>query len=100
MLGQRNLLLIVSQLEICNIIILLNGWIIDAPILLLLFPLLLVLFNLFWRLLWFPGEELCADLPTQDTCLGPVPFLYAQCDLLENELCLLSSFHRPEGLDL
>ena len=100
MLCQCDLLFVIPQLQVCDIILLLNRRIIDASILLLLFPLFLVLLNLLRCLLWFPSEILSADLPTQDTSLCPVPFLYAQRNLLEDKLRLFSPLHRPKGLDL
>ena len=93
MLCQRDLLFVIPQLQVCDIILLLNRRIIDASVLLLLFPLFLILLNLLRCLLRFPSEILGADLPTQNTSLGPVSLFYAQRNLLENELRLFSPLH-------
>ena len=100
MLCQRDLLFVIPQLQVCDIILLLNWWIINASVLLLLFPLLLVLLNLLRCLLRLPSKILSANLPTQDTSLGPVSFFYAQGNLLEDKFRLFSPLHRPKGLDL
>lgn len=99
-LRQRNLLLIVPQLKVCDIILRLDRRVVCAASLLLLFALLLVLLQLLGCLLRPALEVACADLPAQNTGLCPIALLYAQRNLLEDELGLLSSGHGAESLDL
>jgi hypothetical protein len=99
-LRQRNLLLVVPQLEVCDIILGLNRRVVCAAGLLLLFALLLILLQLLGRLLRPALEVACANLPAQDAGLCPIALLYAQRNLLQDELGLLSSGHGAECLHL
>lgn len=99
-LRQRNLLLVVPQLEICDIILRLDGRIICAASLLLLLTLLLVLLQLFRGLLRPALEVARAHLPAENAGLCPFALLYAKRNLLQDELGLLSSGHGAECLHL
>ena len=99
-LRQKDLLLVVPQLQICDIVLGLDRRVVRAAGLLLLLTLLLVLGQLLGGLLRPALEVLFADLPTQDARLCPLALLYAKCYLLEDEFGLLSSGHGAERLYL
>ena len=97
-LGQDDLLLVVPQLEVCDVVLLDLGHVFAAGPLLL--PLLQLLLELLGRLLGLAREVLGADLAAQDAGLGPVAHLDAQRHLGEDELDLLATLHGAERLDL
>lgn len=97
---ERDLLFVVSKLEVRDIVFLFQGRVIGAPLLFLLFSLFLLLLYLFRRPLRLSREIPGADFPAEDARLCPVALLYAQRHLFEDELRLLPPLHRSEGLDL
>ena len=99
-LREGDLLLVEPQLQVRHVVCRLDGRVVNAARLLLLFALFLVLLQLLGCLLRSPRKVLGADLPAQNACLCPVALLYAKRNLLQDELGLLSSGHRAEGLDL
>jgi hypothetical protein len=99
-LRQKDLLLVVPQLQICDIILGLDRRVVCAASLLLLLTLLLVLRQLLGGLLRPALEVFLANLPAQDARLCPLALLYAKCYLLEDEFGLLSSGHGAERLYL
>jgi len=99
-LGQGDLLLVVTQLQICDIVFGLNRSIVGTTFLLFLFTLLALLLQLLGRLLWLAGKVTGADLAAQDAGLCPIALCNAECNLLQNELGLFAACHGTEGLDL
>ena len=100
---ERDLLLVVPELQIRHIIVNRFIHLSHCPVRTHPFPLLLLLLrllDLFDRLLRFPREVSGTDLPAQDLSLRPVAFLYAKRDLLEDEFGLLAAAHGAKGLDL
>ena len=97
-LGQRDLLLVVGQLQVRRVVLL------DLGHLLAALPLLLaglgLLLQLLGRLLGFPRQVAGADLAAQDGGLGPVAVCHAQVDLGEDELGLFAARHAAKRLDL
>jgi hypothetical protein len=99
-LRQRDLLLVEPELQVRHVVLRLDGRVVGTAVLLLLLALLLVLLELLGRLLRPPRKVACADLPAEDAGLCPVSLLYAQRNLLQDELGLFSPGHGTERLDL
>jgi hypothetical protein len=93
MVCQDDLLLKVTELEICDIVIHLHRRLIGRTSLLPLFGLLFELLNLLGGLLWLAVEVPLVDLTAENLGLGPVSALDAQRDLLQDEFCLFASRH-------
>ena len=97
-LGQRDLLLVVGQLQVGSVVLLDLGHLLAAlPLLLASLGLLLQLLG---RLLGFPRQVAGADLAAQNGGLCPVVVLDAESHLCEDELGLLPSLHGAKRLDL
>ena len=81
-LRKSDLLLVVPQLQVCDVVLRLDRRVVCAAGLLLLFALLLLLLQLL-RCLLRPALEIpCANLSAQDTGLCPIIVLDAERDLL------------------
>jgi hypothetical protein len=98
--GQSDLLVIVTQLKIGHIVIHLHRSLIRPTGLLSLLRLLLELLNLFGTLLWFPGKVPLVNLADEDRGLCPVSTLNTQPNLLQDEFGLFPSGHRSKCLHL
>jgi hypothetical protein len=90
---QNDLLLKVTELEVCDIVINLHGCLIGRTGLLPLLCLLLELLDLLCGLLGLAVEVSLVDLAAKNLSLGPVSALDAQRDLLQDKFCLLTSGH-------
>jgi hypothetical protein len=99
-IGEGDLLVVEAKLEVGHIVIHLHWGLIRSSSLLSLLRLLLEFLDLLGGLLRFAVEIALVDLADEDRSLGPVCTLDAQRDLLQDELGLLTSGHRPEGLHL
>lgn len=93
MVGQENLLLEVSKLEICDVVIHLHGCLVGRPGLLPFLCLLLELLDLLGGLLGFAVEVSLVDLAAENLSLSPIFALNTQSNLLQDEFCLLASRH-------
>ena len=100
MVGQGNLLVVVTQLEIGHIVIHLHRSLIRATGLLPLLGLLLELLDLLGALLRLAVEIPLVDFADEDGSLCPVATLNTQTDLFQDELGLFSSGHGPKCLHL
>ena len=98
MLGQNNLLYVVSQLEVGDIILLLLRNLLTPGLLGL--PVLLFLVELLLRLLGPARKVLGADLSAENARLCPVLALYAKRHLSQNEFRLFPPVHGAKRLDL
>jgi hypothetical protein len=85
-LGESNLLLIVTELEIRDVVFGLLGRIVRSSVLLPLFLLLALLLQLLWRLLGLSRKVSRTYLPAENGCLGPIALVDAQPNCLNLQL--------------
>lgn len=98
--GQDDLLLEVTKLQVRHIIVNLHWGLIRPTGFLAFLSFLLLLLKLLRSLLRLAGKVASVDLAAQDRSLRPIAPLYAECNLLQNKLRLLSSGHGTECLHL
>jgi len=98
--GEGDLLIVVTELEVGHIVLHLHRGLIRSTGLLALLRLLLELLDLFRALLWLAVEIPLVDLADEDRSLCPVPTLDTQSNLLQDELRLFPPCHRSKGLHL
>ena len=100
MVGENDLLLVVTELQICHIFVDLHRGLIRCTSLLPFLSLLLKLLNLLGGLLRLARKVAFVDLAAQDGALCPVASFYAQRNLFQNKLGLFSPGHGTECLHL
>ena len=99
-LSKGDLLLVISQLEIRDVVFLLFRRIIHTARLLSFCSILLLLLQLLCCLFRLAREIFGGDLPAKNSSLRPVTLLNAKRHLLQDEFRLLPSLHGSESLDL
>ena len=99
-IGEGDLLIVVTELEVGNIVVHLHRSLIRSTGLLALLRLLLQLLDFLGALLRLAVEVPLVDLTDQNGSLCPVSTLDTQANLLQDELRLFPPCHRSKGLHL